>query len=169
MRVPRQLANLYPPFLGAGIRVTSKADFSEIRSEMKLRWWNRNYVGTHFGGSIYTMTDAFYMMMLIKQLGRGYRVWLKEATVRFRRPGRGTLTAEFRLSPATVAELKSRVDEHGKEEIDFAVTVMDADGDVVAEVTQTLHVSRRRAQRPADPVASVDGPARSDGDDAAPR
>jgi acyl-coenzyme A thioesterase PaaI-like protein len=148
MRIPRRLANVYPPFLGAGIRVKSKADFTEIRSEMKLRWWNRNYVGTHFGGSIYSMTDPFYMLMLIEQLGRGYRVWLKEATVLFRRPGRGTIAAEFRLSPAAVAELKSRVDELGKEELVLPVAVKDADGNVVAEVTQTLHVSRRQVQVP---------------------
>lgn len=146
MRIPRQLANVYPPFLGAGIRVKSKADFTEIRSEMKLRWWNRNYVGTHFGGSIYSMTDPFYMLMLIEQLGRGYRVWLKEATVRFRHPGRGTIAAEFQLSPATVAELKSRVDELGKEDLVLPVAVKDADGNVVAEVTQTLHVSRRHVK-----------------------
>ena len=146
MRIPRQLVNLYPPFLGAGIRVKSKPDFTELSSEIKLRGWNRNYVGTHFGGSIYSMTDPFYMVMLIEQLGSGYRVWLKEATVRFRRPGRGTVRAEFRLEPATVAELKTKVDAVGKEEIVLPVTVEDDHGSVVAEVSQTLHV-RRRARR----------------------
>ena len=147
MRIPRQLANLYPPFLGAGIRVKSKADFSEIRSEIKLRWWNRNYVGTHFGGSIYTMTDPFYMIMLIEQLGRGYRVWLKEATVRFLRPGRGTIGADFRVSPQTVAELKRRVDLLTRDEIVLPVSVTDEGGNVVAEVIQTLHVRRRDGKR----------------------
>jgi acyl-coenzyme A thioesterase PaaI-like protein len=160
MRIPRQLANLYPPFLGAGIRVKSKADFSEIRSEMKLRWWNRNYVGTHFGGSIYTMTDPFYMIMLIEQLGRGYRVWLKEAAIRFLRPGRGTIGADFRLSPETVAELKHRVDLLTRDEIVLPVSVTDERGNVVAEVTQTLHVRRHDDKRANDALAES-------GDDAA--
>ena len=41
----------YPPYLGAGVRVTEIADdFKIIRVEMPLRFYNRNCVGTHFGG-----------------------------------------------------------------------------------------------------------------------
>ena len=48
------LFNFYPPFLGAGIRVRHvTADFREIDVEMKLRWWNANYVRTQFGGALY--------------------------------------------------------------------------------------------------------------------
>lgn len=151
MRVPRQLANLYPPFLGAGIRVKANADYTELRSEIKLRWWNRNYVGTHFGGSIYMMTDPFFMVMLIEQLGRGYQVWLKHATVSFLRPGRGTVSAAFRLDPATVAALKAQVDEVGKHELVLLVAVEDEGGAVVATVEQTLHVRRRPSSHRADP------------------
>ena len=41
-----------------------------IDVEMKLRWWNANYVGTHFGGSLFAMTDAFYMLMVMAKLGK---------------------------------------------------------------------------------------------------
>ena len=75
--------NVWPPFAGAGIRVVRlDADWRAIDVEMKLRFWNSNYVGTHYGGSLYSMTDPFYMLMLIENLGREYVVWDKAATIR---------------------------------------------------------------------------------------
>ncbi|RMD74179.1 MAG: DUF4442 domain-containing protein, partial [Bacteroidetes bacterium] len=101
-RDPRWLKwglNLYPPFLGAGIRVrTISADYRRAVVEMPLRWYNRNYVGTHFGGSLYSMTDPLYMLMLMNVLGPDYIVWDQAATIVFRRPGRSTVRAEFELT-----------------------------------------------------------------------
>src|SRR3990170_2253173 len=91
-----RLMNFYPPFLGAGIRVRVIADSPlAFEARLKLRWWNRNYVGTHFGGGLYTLCDAFFMHILIEELGPGFVVWDKAATIRFRRPGRGTVRARF--------------------------------------------------------------------------
>src|SRR6202051_5168931 len=88
--------SLWPPFLGAGIRVKPIApDMKAVDVEMKLRWWNANYVGTHFGGSLFAMTDAFYMLMLMANLGRDYIVWDKAASIRYRKPGQGTVRAAF--------------------------------------------------------------------------
>jgi hypothetical protein len=90
----------WPPFFGAGIRIREISDdFTYVRVEMKLRFWNRNYVGTHFGGSLYSMVDPFYMLMLIENLGRDYIVWDKSASIRFLKPGRGRVSAEFRRIP----------------------------------------------------------------------
>jgi len=85
LKLPMRLRlNLYAPFLGAGIRVKRLAPgWKEVDVEMKLRWWNANYVGTHYGGSLYSMTDPFLMVMLIENLGRDYIVWDKSATIRF--------------------------------------------------------------------------------------
>jgi acyl-coenzyme A thioesterase PaaI-like protein len=80
--------NAWPPFLGAGIRVTRLGPHA-VDVEMKLRFWNRNYVGTHFGGSLYAMTDPFFMLMLIENLGPEYIVWDKTATIRFKEAGTG--------------------------------------------------------------------------------
>jgi hypothetical protein len=88
--------NLWTPFLGAGIRVTRlQPDWKAVDVEMKLRFWNSNYVGTHFGGSLYAMTDPFYMLMLIENLGHDYIVWDKSASVRFRQPGRARCSLPF--------------------------------------------------------------------------
>src|SRR6266508_3226810 len=93
-----QFINLWPPILGAGIRVHwLDPELRTVDVTMKLRCWNRNFVGTHYGGSLYSMVDPFYMLMLIQNLGSEYIVWDKAATIRFRKPGRGTVRAKFRL------------------------------------------------------------------------
>src|SRR5689334_18498320 len=90
--------NFYSPYLGAGVRVTRVSeDFRQVDVEMPLRFYNRNYVGTHFGGSLYSMCDPFYMLMLIHILGPEYIVWDKAAAIRFKKPGKGVVKASFRL------------------------------------------------------------------------
>jgi hypothetical protein len=143
-----KLLHIYPPFLGSGIRITRMSpDLREIDVEMRLRWWNRNYVGTHYGGSLYSMTDPFYMLMLIDNLGRDYIVWDKAATIRFRRPGRGAVRAEFRLTQQQLDDLRARADTQGKIEVAFAVKVVDEQGEVVAEVEKLIHIRRKDARQ----------------------
>jgi acyl-coenzyme A thioesterase PaaI-like protein len=137
------LVNLYPPYLGAGVRVTRIADdFSAIEVELRLRPWNRNYVGTHFGGSLFSMVDPFFMIMLIELLGTGYVVWDKVGTIRFRRPGRGTVRAKLEISPERVQEIRQAADAAGKVEPTFRVEIIDAQGEVVAEVEKLISVKR---------------------------
>jgi acyl-coenzyme A thioesterase PaaI-like protein len=139
----RRLINWWPPLLGAGIRVTRwDADWRVVDVEMKLSRWNRNYVGTHYGGSLYSMTDPFYMVMLIENLGRGYVVWDKSASIRFRRPGHGMVRAEFRLVDAQIQEIRAALEKEEKVEREFAVEVKDENGEVVAEVKKLVHVRR---------------------------
>jgi len=141
----RTRLNLYPPFLGAGIRVKRlSADWKEIDVEMKLRWWNQNYVGTHYGGSLYSMTDPFFMVMLIENLGRDYIVWDKSASIRFKKPGRGTVTASFRLSDEQIGEIKRALETEGKIERTFMVEVKDEAGTVIAEVEKLLHFRKNK-------------------------
>src|SRR5512140_3744466 len=102
------LVNLYPPYLGAGVRVTHVAeDFRTIEGRMGLTRWNRNYVGTHFGGSLFAMADPFFMIMLIELLGPRFVVWDKSGAVPFRKPGRGTVRARFEIPQARVEEIRS--------------------------------------------------------------
>ena len=140
----RKWIRWWPPLLGAGIRVTRfDEDWRAVDVEIPLHWWNRNYVGTQYGGSLYSMTDPFYMVMLIENLGSAYVVWDKSATIRFRKPGRGKVRAEFRLSEDVIAEIRLAVEREGKIEQQFLVQVKDENGEVVAEVTKVLHVRKR--------------------------
>src|SRR5947209_15683707 len=114
----RRWINLWPPFLGAGIRIVHIApDMKSVDVEMKLSWWNANYVGTHFGGSLFAMTDAFYMLMVMANLGRDYMVWDKAASIRYRKPGRGRVRAEFRLTDAQLDDIREKLKTLPKYEI----------------------------------------------------
>ena len=144
----RMRLNFYAPFLGAGIRIKRLApDWKEIDVEMKLRWWNANYVGTHYGGSLYSMTDPFFMVMLIENLGKDYIVWDKSAAIRFKKPGRGTVFAKFRLTDQQIQEIRQALTVEKKIERVFTVEVKDASGTVIAEVEKLLHI-RRKDQTP---------------------
>lgn len=141
------LIRLWPPYLGAGIRVR-RPDAHTFVVRMKLHWWNRNYFGTHFGGSLYAMCDPFFVLILAQRLGRDYVVWDKAASIRFVRPGRGTVTATFHLPPEEVEAIRQTADASGKVEPELSVEVVDESGAVVARVEKTLYV-RREVTPPA--------------------
>ncbi len=113
--------NIWPPFLGAGIRVRWRSN-RDVDVEMKLRFFNRNYVGTHYGGSLYSMTDPFYMLMLMENLGRDYIVWDKAASIRFRKPGKGRVRAEFRLIDAQLDEIREKLKVQEKLSLDSSLS-----------------------------------------------
>jgi hypothetical protein len=139
-----RLLSFYPPFLGAGIRVTRvNEDVTEIDVEMKLRFWNQNYVGTQFGGSLYSMTDPFYMLILLENLGKNYIVWDKSAKIRFKKPGKGTMRAYFKVSQERLDEIRVAADLEAKVQPQFEVQILDEMGDVVAEVEKVLSVRRK--------------------------
>lgn len=138
----------WPPLVAAGISLRAPDDHT-IDAQMPLRWYNRNIVGTHFGGSLYAMCDPFFMLILMRHLGPGYIVWDKAATVRFKRPGRGRVRARFRVTPEQVADIRRRADAEPKVEPQFTAQVLADDGTVVAEVEKLLYVRRREAPRAA--------------------
>lgn len=138
------MMNFWPPFIGAGVRVKKiSADFREIDVEMKLRFWNQNYVGSHFGGSLFSMTDPFLMLMLIENLGHDYIVWDKAASIRFKKPGKGRVRARFRLNQDQIDSIRAEADRGQKIEPEFVITVIDESDAVVAEVTKLLYVRRK--------------------------
>ncbi len=140
-----KLISLYPPYLGSGISVKFvDADFTKITVELKMRWWNRNAVGTHFGGSLYSMCDPFYMFILMEHLGNDYIVWDKAASIRFKKPGLKTVSATFEIPKEQIAEIKSFVDLNGKGDFSFTTTVNGENGEVVAEVEKVVYVRYKR-------------------------
>ena len=141
----RRILNLWPPFLFSGIRVTQvDTDWRHARVELRMRPWNRNYVGTHFGGSLFAMTDPFWMIMVKERLGRDYMVWDKAAEIEFVKPGRGTVHAEFRLDEAVLDELRAATADGGKTLRWFDVDVVDGTGETVARIRKQVYVRRKR-------------------------
>ncbi len=141
--------SLWPPLLGAGVKVEELArDFSYARVRMKLRWYNRNYVGVHYGGSLYSMTDPFYMLMLSESLGRDYVVWDKAAHIDYIKPGRSTVRAEFRISQEMLDDIRQKTASGEKYLPEFEVQILDESGELVARVMRTLYIRRKREAMP---------------------
>ena len=153
-----RLLNLYPPLLGAGIRVRRLEHGFETR--MKLAFYNRNYWGTHFGGSLFAMCDPFFALTLAERLGKGYVAWDKTTTIRFLRPGRGTVRARMEIAPARVAQIRDEVDGAGRAEPEFQVEVVDQAGTVVARVEKLLSVKRSGDLVSPPPPAASPPPSR---------
>jgi acyl-coenzyme A thioesterase PaaI-like protein len=138
--------NFFPAYRGTGARITYiAADWREVHVRLPLSWRTRNYVGTIFGGSLYGAVDPVYMIMLIKALGPEYLVWDKAATIRFIRPGRETLYAEFKITEAEVAALRAEVERAGKVEREYSVDLVNASGEVHARCDKLLSIRKRTA------------------------
>jgi acyl-coenzyme A thioesterase PaaI-like protein len=139
-----RLMRFYPPYLGAGIRVRERSPaLDRFVVEMRLHWWNRNYVGTHFGGSLYSMCDPFFMLILFQQLGHDHIVWDKAATIRFKRPGKGTVRATFHVPAEEIERIRQAALVERKVEPVFTTEVVGEAGEVVAEVEKVLYVRRK--------------------------
>jgi len=141
----RRGMNLWPPLLFAGIRICRISDdFCAVDVELRERFYNKNYVGCHFGGSLFAMTDPFWMMMVMRNLDRSYTVWDKSAAIDFLRPGRGTVRAEFRLAADALHDIRANTAaEDAKYLKTFSVDIVNDDAETVARVTKTLHIRRK--------------------------
>jgi acyl-coenzyme A thioesterase PaaI-like protein len=141
----RRLLSTFAPYLGAGIRVTNIAeDFSSARVEMGQHWYNTNYVGTHFGGSLYSMVDPMYMLLLMRRLGNDYIVWDKSASIDFIRPGKGRVMARFELTDERVDQIRAATEGGDKILPEWDVDIVDESGELVARVHKVLYVRRKK-------------------------
>ena len=116
---------------------------------MALRWYNRNYVGTQFGGSLYSMTDPFYMLMLMENLGRDYVVGDKAASIDFIAPGRGPVFASFAIDQGFIDQVRECTAGGDKYLPELPVEVRDGSGALVARVNKTLYVRLKPRVRQA--------------------
>jgi acyl-coenzyme A thioesterase PaaI-like protein len=143
MHLRERLINFYPPLFGAGIRART-VDERTIRVEMKLTPFNRNIVGVHFGGSLYAMCDPWFMLILMRVLGKEYIVWDKAANIKFVKPGRSDVSAIFHIPQERVDEIIQATAGGKKYEPTFSVDVLDEDEQVVAKVEKLLYVKRKK-------------------------
>jgi acyl-coenzyme A thioesterase PaaI-like protein len=147
-RTLRRLLNIYPPFMFGGIRVQTIADdWRYARVKLKLRWYNRNYVHTAFGGNLFSMTDPFWMIMVLESLGKHYVVWDKAAQIEFVAPGKEDVFAEFVLEPSALDDIRAEADRGAKVLRWFEADVKTSSGALVATVRKQLYIRRKRDAR----------------------
>ncbi|MBM4167785.1 MAG: DUF4442 domain-containing protein [Ignavibacteria bacterium] len=138
-----RLIRYYPPYIGAGIRLREiSPDIRRFVVEMKLRWYNRNLYGGHFGGSLYAMCDPFFAIIVYAYLGDQYIVLDKSASIQFKKQGRGTVRAIFQLEDDVLQAIKEEVDRNGKTTRSFTAQVLDDQGMTIAEVEKEIYVRK---------------------------
>ena len=139
--------NLFPAYRGTGGSVTYiAADWREVRVRLPLNLFTRNYVGTIYGGSIYGAIDPIYMLMLIQNLGKAYIVWDKAADIRFKKPGRSTLYATFKLDETELDAIRAALVTERSVDRVYQVELADKTGLVCATIAKTLYVRRADAE-----------------------
>jgi acyl-coenzyme A thioesterase PaaI-like protein len=133
---------VFGPYRGANItpKIINK---NTIEVSMPLVISNTNYVGAHFGGSLYSMCDPFFMFLLIWNLGENYIVWDKGAKIDFVNPGKGTVKVVFSLSDEEYETIRQIVKEKKKTIRFYHAEVLDEKGKVVATVEKELYIRRK--------------------------
>ena len=135
--------NFWPPFLFTGIKILKiDPDFKHIQAKLKFRKWNANYIGTQYGGSIYSLTDPFYMLMLMKNLGPAYKVVDKSAMIYYFRPGKTDLTADFQLLDDDLNRIKQTLETKHKMEWHKEIAVKDTSNTLIAKVIKVIHIQK---------------------------
>jgi acyl-coenzyme A thioesterase PaaI-like protein len=154
----RRFLNLWPPYRFAGIRVLDISDdFRRATVELRLRPLTRNYVGTQFGGSMFSMTDPFWMLLTLHRLGEEYVVWDRAAEIEFIRPGRTDVRAVFEIDEETIEEIRAAADS-GERVLRWMETdIVDQEGAVVARVRKQLYI-RRKDPKPAQGASGPSSP-----------
>lgn len=143
-KVALTFMRFWPPLFGTGFRVTHfSKELNSITVGMPLSFYNRNIVGVHFGGSLYSMCDPFYMYILMIHLGSEYIVWDKSAEIKFIKPGRKRVSATFEISLDQIAEIKRIADTQEKYEPVFTAKIKDEDGLTVATVNKVIYVKKK--------------------------
>jgi len=140
----RRLMNLWPPFIGAGISIRHISDdWLHVRVQLALRFYNRNYVGTQFGGSLFSMTDPFYMLMLLYHIGGEHFVWDKQSEINFIQPGKGPVYADFRMDHKRITSIVDQAANNEKHYEKFQIDIVDTDGEIVAKVMKTVYIRKK--------------------------
>ena len=137
---------LYPPYLGTGFRLkTFRSDYRLVEVELKLRWYNANIFGTHFGGSMYAMIDPFYAVMVWRNLGGEYLVWDHSGAIEYKKPGRGVLRARFELNEEALQQIRDEVARNDRYLFERQIDIFDESGEVIAVAFKTIFIGKKKS------------------------
>ena len=141
----RRLINLYPPYLGAGVKVEYiSEDWRELHVSMAMRWYNRNAVGTHFGGSLYSMVDPHLMLLLMRLLGKDYLVWDQSARIEFIKASKQKVTSVIKIADEDLEAIKRHTANGNKYFAEFLLELRDENAELIAKVEKVIYVRQKR-------------------------
>ncbi len=137
--------NLWPPLFFAGIRVIEwDARFRRVKVRLGYHRLTSNYFHTQYGGSLFSMTDPFWSILMLQSLGSEYTVWDQRGEIDFVSPGRGAVTTEIALTEEQIDEVRAAAETGEKVLRWFESDIVAVDGTVVARVRKQLYIRRKR-------------------------
>ncbi|MGM8889515.1 DUF4442 domain-containing protein [Psychrobacter sp. 1Y1] len=149
--------NTYAPYIGAGIKIDHiSLDQGLCVVSMGLNTLNKNIVGTQFGGSLYSMVDPFYMLMLMHQLGSNYVVWDKSSHIDFVAPGNSKVTARMKIPSSEIITIQELAKEGEAVFREYKVDIVDEQQKLIATVTKTLYIRLRKYSKSKEQVNRID-------------
>ncbi|WP_430435456.1 DUF4442 domain-containing protein [Photobacterium phosphoreum] len=95
-------------------------------------WWNKKANRTQYCGSIFSLTDSVYSLILRGILGKQYFVWDTAAKIDFILTANSGLFVDFVISDACITEIIAATAEGNKYLPEFSVSVSKANNEVVA-------------------------------------
>ncbi len=140
----RVLFNMSPMYKrSCGKIIFASEDLHVVKIKIQLSYKNRNYVGSIFGGSLFSATDPIYMIQLMQILGKEYVVWDKKTHIKFKRPAYENAFATFEFSTTEIEEILNKV--QSENEIDYTkiLHITDKNGTIFAELDKTLYISTK--------------------------
>jgi len=135
--------NLSPMYKRSTAKITDVSDdLLNITIKLPISWKNKNYVNSIFGGSMFAAVDPIPMVQLMNLIGNDYVVWDKSAEIKFKRPAKVDLYAEFIFSKNELEEIKTKVAEHKEWEILKTTHLTNKEmTQVFCEVHKTIYVA----------------------------
>lgn len=151
--------NTYAPYIGAGIKIDHiSLDQGLCVVSMELTTLNKNIVGTQFGGSLYSMVDPFYMLMLMHQLGSNYVVWDKSSNIDFIAPGNSKVTARMKIPSTEVITIQELAKDGEAVFREYQVDIVDDQQKLIATVTKTLYIRLRKYSKSKEQASRIETP-----------
>jgi|SRR6185437_5916809 len=143
-KIRRILVNFFPCYRRGGGRIIfCSSDMQEIHVKVSLNWQTRNYVGSVFGGALYSAIDPIYMLQLLWILGKEYVIWDKSASMKFIRPVKSTVYAKFEINNELIDTIKTEVANNGRYIIDLPVTLQGKDGTVYFTASKQIYIASK--------------------------
>ena len=150
LRSPRLFAaamSAYPPLFAAGVRIRDiPDDWSSAHLVLKVNRFNSNAHGAAFGGSLFSMTDAMFGMLVMQRLGRECEAWTRTGTFQYINPGRNNAHTTVRITDAMVEQIKHEIASDGFCNIPYTTVITNDDGSTVGIGQQELHCRLRKSK-----------------------
>ncbi len=117
-------------------------DLLNARVKIPISYKNKNYVGSIFGGSLFSATDPVFMIQLMNILGNDYVVWDKSAEIKFKRPAKENSYVDFVFSENEIVEIKERVRKEKEIDLQKEIKITNKDASIVyAEVSKIIYIA----------------------------